>query len=447
MGLVQKIQVDEEEKSMNKMSAWLEEKLLPLGAKVNSIKFLRVVRSSMMPTIPFIIVGSMVLIILNFPFIEKVVPAAGLAFIADLLSPLTRTTMSLVALFLAFLVGYNYVKETEKTVADPVYCGLTTLIGFLCLTPFNLTVGKELVEGVIPTSYLGSSGMFVALVASYFVAMLYCFVFDKGLKIKLPDAVPPNVMSSFEALIPAGIALVAVCIVNYGLSLTSLGNIHNAFITILEQPLLAIGTGLPAILIGQGLAQLLWFLGIHGDQIVGSVMDPILTSAGLKNLEAFQANDPLPYIITDQFRALFMVIAFMSLVIAIVIVAKSSRMKNMGRISIFPAMFCISEPIVFGLPVVMNVMLFIPWIIVRPLFGLITYAFMYFGLCPYPTGAVVPWTTPPLLSGFLATNSIMGAVVQLICLIVGVLLFIPFVKAIDSKFRKEEEEHLEALEK
>lgn len=427
---------------MNKMSLWLEEKLLPIGVKVNSIKFLRVVRESMMPTIPFIIVGSMVLIILNFPFIEKVVPASAMTFLSNVLSPLTSTTMSLVALFLAFLVGYNYVNDTIDNKANPVYCGLTTLIGFFCLTPFTLTQGEEVVTGVIPTAYMGSSGMFIALVASYFVAKLYCWIFNKDIKIKMPDSVPPNVMSSFEALIPAGIALVTVCIVNYLFTLTPWGNIHDAFSAILERPLLAIGTGLPAILIGQTLAQLLWFLGIHGDQIVGSVMDPILQAASLKNAEAFQAGQELPFIITDQFRALFMVIGFMSLVIAVVIVAKSSNLKSIGKVSIVPAMFCISEPIVFGMPVIMNVTLFIPWLLVRPVFGIITYAFMYFGLCPYPTGAVVPWTTPPLLSGFLATNSIMGAVVQLICLVVGVLMFIPFVKIIDNKYRRDEEQAL-----
>lgn len=160
----------------------------------------------------------------------------------------------------------------------------------------------------------------------------------------------------------------------------------------------------------------------------------------MENLAAYNAHKTLPYIITQQFASLFVVIAFISLVIAIVIVSKSNRLKEVGKLSLIPACFCISEPIVFGLPIVMNVILLIPWIIVRPVFGLITYAFMYFGLCPAPTGVTLPWTTPPILSGFLATNSIMGAVVQIICLIIGVLIFIPFVKILDKTYRKEEAE-------
>lgn len=168
---------------MEKFSLWLEKKLLPFGVKINNIKFLRVVRESMMPTIPFIIVGSMVLIILNFPFIEKVVPASFLVFLSDVLSPLTQTTMSLVALFLAFLMGYNYVKTDVSNKANPIYCGLTTLIAFFVLTPFHVQVGEEIVDSVIPTTYMGSSGMFIALIASYFIAMLYCFIFNKDIKI------------------------------------------------------------------------------------------------------------------------------------------------------------------------------------------------------------------------------------------------------------------------
>ena len=427
---------------MEKMSLWLEEKLLPIGMKVNNIKFLRVIRGSMMPTIPFIIIGSIVLIILNFPFIEKVMPAVILTFLSDLLSPLTRTTMSLVGMFLAFLMGYNYVKETQETKANPVYCGLTTLIGFFCVTPFEILVGEEVVNGVIPTSYMGSSGMFIAIVVGYIVAMFYCKMFDRGLTIKLPDSVPPAILSSFEAIIPATISLLLPCVLNYLLSLTSFGNVYTAFTTLLAIPLLAIGTSLPALLIMQAAAQLLWFVGIHGDQIVGSVVGPILNNANLQNYEAYMAGTPRPYIVTYQMTEIFIQIAFISLVIAVIIVAKSKRMKSTGKLAVVPAMFCISEPIVFGLPVIMNVSLFIPWILVRPIFGLITYLFMYFGLCPYPTGVTLPWTTPPLLSGFLITESIMGAVVQLICLVVGVFLFLPFVKMIDKKFRQEEDEGL-----
>ena len=340
-------------------------------------------------------------------------------------------------MFLAFLMGYNYAK-TEEQKCEEVYAGITTLVAFLIVSPLSITVGEEVIGGVIPTTYMGSQGMFVALILCYLVAKVYCKILSSKLKIRLPDSVPPMVSSSFELLIPVISTLVLVCSINYCFTLTSFGNIHALVNEIIQKPLLLIGTGLPALLISQGLAQLLCFFGLHGDQIVGSVMDPILQTAGMENLSAYTAGDAVPYIITDQFRALFVMIAFMSLVIAILSVSKSNRLKGVGKVAVLPATFCISEPVVFGAPVVMNAMLFIPWVLSRPVFGLITWLFMKFGLCPYPTGVAIPWTTPPVLSGFLATNSIMGAVVQIICLAIGVLMFIPFVKMIDKTYHQEE---------
>lgn len=426
---------------MDKISVFLERKLLPVGMKLNSIRFLQVIKASMMPTIPFVIAGSFALIILNFPFISDIMPASIMQVLTDILSPITKTTLNLVGLLLSFLVGYNYSKQVYQE-GQPIYAGITSLIGFLTLTPLTMLVGEETVTNIVQLAHTGSKGMFVALIGGYLIAKLYCAIIKRGIKVKLPSSVPPMVSDSFESLIPAALTFLAVCLVNYGLTLTPFGNVHNLIGELLQKPLLAIGTGLPAILIAQFLAQLLWFLGLHGDQIVGSVFNPILQSADLENLSAYQNGDPLPYIVTDQFRALFVMIAFMSLVIAVIIVAKSEHLKGVGRVSSLPTLFCISEPIVFGIPVVMNVILFIPWVLSRPIFALISYMFMEFGLCPPPTGTVIPWTTPPILSGFLATNSIMGAVLQIICLVIGVLMFIPFVKILDNQFRKEEQPNI-----
>ena len=155
-------------------------------------------------------------------------------------------------------------------------------------------MGEEVIGGVIPTTYMGSQGMFVALILCYLVAKVYCKILSSKLKIRLPDSVPPMVSSSFESLIPVIITLVLVCSINYCFTLTSFGNIHALVNEIIQKPLLLIGTGLPALLISQGLAQLLWFFGLHGDQIVGSVMDPILQTAGMENLSAYTAGDAVP---------------------------------------------------------------------------------------------------------------------------------------------------------
>lgn len=422
---------------MDKFSKFLEEKLMPFGEKIEKNRFLTVIRMSMMPTIPFVISGSMVLIILNFPYISEWIPSAIMGEFKSILLPIFNATMTIIALFISFLVGYNYMSlkgDKEKA----VFSGLTTMSAFILVSPQSVIVNEVLIEGVIPTNLMGAQGMFVALLFSYIIAVVFSKLITSKLVIKMPSSVPPMVSNTFSSLIPLMLSLFFAALVNYLFSLTEYGNIHAFVSEIVQKPLMAIGTGLPALLISQFLIQLLWFFGLHGDQIVGTILEPILTTAGMENLTSYNKGDALPYIITQQFASLFVVIAFISLVLAIVIVGKSSRMKQMGKLTLVPAMFNISEPLVFGLPVVMNVMLFIPWVLVRPVFSLITWLFMKTGLCPAPTGVALPWTTPPILSGFLATNSIMGSIVQLICLAVGVLMFIPFVKMLDKSYVEEE---------
>ena len=125
---------------------------------------------------------------------------------------------------------------------------------------------------------------------------------------------------------------------------------------------------------------------------------------------------------------------FFSLVIALVLFAKKATAgAEIGKISVPAGIFNISEPVAFGLPVVLNVFILIPWVLVMVVFVISTYCFMRFGIVPRPTGVQIPWTTPPLISGFLATNSIMGALLQAFNLFIGVLIWLPFIRIINKQ--------------
>lgn len=422
---------------MDKLSNFLEKHLLPLGEKIENVKVLRVIRESMIPTTPFIIAGSVALIVLNFPFINEIIPLVIMDSLRSILVPIFDATMSIVALFLSYLIGYNYANNSGNR-ETPVFSGLTTLGVFVLMIPKSVIHEGIEVGGIIPMSYLGSIGIFVSLIVAYAAAVIYHNVNKSRFKIILPNGVPPMVINSFGSIIPIFATFLAASLVNVVLKMTIYNDIFNFVNVVLQQPLLKIGTGLTATLLAQALVQVLWFFGLHGDNIVGSIFDPVWTTAGLENLAAFETGNPLPYIITQQFVSLFVVIGFMSLVLAILITAKSTRLKETSKLTGVPAIFCISEPVVFGLPVVFNVSLFIPWVLVRPMFGLITYLAMKFSIVPAPTGVTIPWTTPPVISGILATNSIMGGVLQIVLLILGTLLFIPFVKMLDNQYVNEE---------
>lgn len=209
---------------------------------------------------------------------------------------------------------------------------------------------------------------------------------------------------------------------------------------VFQTPLMALGTSLPASIIIVVFIQALWFMGLHGQNIAGSVMTPIWNAAMIANLTAVQNGQSPQYIFTGQFFTGFIWMQFVSLIVACLISAKSEQLKAVGKLSVGSACFNISEPIVFGSPVVLNFMLLIPWIVTMAVYVLVTWGFMKSGLCPYPLGADIPWTTPPLISGWLITGSPMGAVVQIVNVIIGTCIYLPFVKMYDKQLVKQEQE-------
>lgn len=425
---------------MEKISGFLEKFLAPIGQRLATNKPLTIIRQSMMGLLPLTIAGSISLIIQYFPFIDKIISAEVMAQITDFLGMMSNATLSLVGLYLAGLIGYFYAKQEDN---EGIYGAIVSISSFLILTPFT---ADENFNSFIPMQWLGGQGLFVAM----FVGLLSGFIFNKLMAskatIKLPDSVPPMVSEPFKMLVPSLITFTIFCTIRYIFTFTSYGNIHAAIFTLLQQPLLSLGTTLPASIIVVVIIQLLWFLGLHGQNIVGAVMLPIWMSATVSNLTAVTNGEAPTYIFTNQFFSAFVWMQFFSLIIACLIGAKSAQLKSVGKLSVGAAVFNISEPIVFGAPVVTNVMLFIPWILVMVIYVLITWIFMKTGMCPLPTGADIPWTTPPLLSGYLSTGSIMGAVVQLINLAVGTLVYLPFVKIYDKQLLKQESEREEGNE-
>lgn len=430
---------------MKKLNAFLEKYLVPFGTYLAGNKYLQILRKAMLATMPLTIAGSVILIINSFPFIDYIVPAHVMNEVRELLGVISKVTLSIVALYLSGAISYYYAKHEDT---EPLFGLIVGISSFLILTPLSMKVEgvEEIIDKVIPMTWLGGQGLFVAIVTGFVAGKMFNGILKKDLTIKLPDSVPPMVAAPFRILIPAFITFLSFAVVRYGMTFTSYGDIHTLFFNILQQPLMNLGATLPAMIILVVFIQVMWFMGLHGQSITKAVMLPVWEAATFANLSATQAGLKPEYIFTTQFHDVFIPIQFTSLIIACLIVAKSSQLKSVSKLSIGSACFNISEPVVFGTPVVLNVMLLIPWVLVMVVFVLITWGAMYFGLCPYPTGAVIPWTTPPFISGFLATGSIMGAVIQLINFIVGTLIYIPFVKMYDKQLLKEEQADKENVE-
>lgn len=419
---------------MNKFQEKLEKVLMPMSVKLANNKILSIIRDAFIATLPLTIAGSLSLIIQYFPFIDQVVPADVMTQVITFLDAVSSATLSLIGLFLAGAIGYYYSKSENE---EPLFGIVIAISAFLVVTPMGWDEAGAF--AFIPLTWLGGQGLFTAMIIGFSSAIIYNKLIKSNFTIKLPDSVPPMVAEPFRALIPAFVTFIAMAIIRYGMSFTSFGDIHTFFFEFLQKPLMALGANLPASIIIVVFIQLLWFMGLHGQNIAGAVMNPIWTAAWVANLTAVQNGQAPEYIFTGHFFTGFIWMQFFSLVIACAFFAKSSQLKAVGKVSLGSACFNISEPIVFGTPVVLNFALLIPWVLTMVVFVLLTWGFMKSGLCPLPIGTDIPWTTPPLISGWLITGSPMGAVVQVINVVIGTFIYLPFVKMYDKQLVKQEQ--------
>ncbi|SER61432.1 PTS system, cellobiose-specific IIC component [Gracilibacillus ureilyticus] len=422
---------------MNKFMEFLENFLLPIADKLNNNRYLSALRDGFMVALPLIIFGSIFVVIANFPFLDKILSEDALAAYQNALGPASAATLSIMGIFVIIGIGYKLVEQYEL---DAIYGGVVALAAFLILTPQVL----EGVSGVIPTSTLGAQGMFLGIFTAFISAELYRFFVQKNWTIKMPPGVPGAVSRSFSALIPITLTLSVFLIIRIIFSYTPFETVQNFIYTVIQEPLTVLGSGLPATIVAVLLIQIFWFFGLHGQIIINSVFDPIWYALNDENLKAFQAGTELPNIVTKQFIDTFLVGMggsgmTLAVVILIFMIGRSRQLKELGKLGGPAGFFNVNEPIIFGLPIIMNPIIIIPWLLAPVVITVITYFAMAIGLVPPPAGIIVPWTTPPILSGFLATgNAWQGAVLQIFNLFVVGLIWWPFLKVLDKNYYETE---------
>ncbi len=421
--------------------------LIPIAGKLNNNRYLGVLRDAFMLAFPLTVFGSMVVVLLNLPFLDKFLSADTISTLSNTFGVAQSATMSIMTVFVVFGIGYYLSKSYD---VEAVFGGVVALASFLFLTPFVVeTANGEVVTGVLSLDRLGAKGMFLGMITAFVAGEIYRKIVQKDITIKMPAGVPPAVAKSFAALIPAFITLTVFLFINAIVVLAFETNLHDVIYSIIQKPLTGLGSGLIPTLIVVFLIQLLWFFGLHGQIILNSVMDPIWLSLSLENLEAFKAGEQVPHIISKTFMDTFTVGMggtgmTLAVVAAILVFVKSKQMKQVAKLGAAPGIFNVNEPIIFGLPIVMNPLILIPWIISPMVVVIFTYFVMKLGWVPAPTGVVVPWTVPIGFSGYLATNSIMGSLLQIANFFIVFAIWLPFLKVIDRVNLKKEEEEAKA---
>lgn len=406
-------------------------------------RHLNALKDGIILTMPLIIIGSFFLILGFLPipgYNEFMAGMFGDQWLTKLLYPVDAT-FNMMGLIAAFGIAYRL---AERYGLDAITAGAISLCAFLLATPFQVPFMGEgateavMVGGAIPVALMGSKGLFVAMILAIFSTEVYRFIVQKDIVIKMPDGVPPAVAKSFVALIPGFIVIASVWVVRLVVEYFGINSIHDIVTLVLGKPLGLLGGTLIGSVIAIGLVQLLWSAGLHGMNIVGGVMTPVWLQNTGENMEAFKAGEELPHIFTQQFFEIFVNVggsgATFGLVLLMLLWSKSKQMKELGKLSAGPGTFMINEPVVFGTPIVMNPLLVIPFFLAPIANVIMTYFAMDLGLVAKPAGVAIPWTTPPIIGGFLATGGhISGGVMQLVNIVVGFFIYLPFFKIWDKQ--------------
>ena len=425
----------------DKFNVFLEEKFMPVAAKLGNQKHIQAIRDGLILSMPLTIAGSIFLILAFLPisgYYEFMAGIFGDAWMGKVLYPV-RATFDIMAIFGCIGVSYRL---AEKNKVDCLSSVALALMTFMILTPFKVSFMNNTVEA-IPLMYTGSAGLFGAIISSIISVEIYSWFIRKNIVIKMPENVPPAVAKSFVALIPTLALMIGTLIVRLILENTGLQNIHELLKVILTTPLKTLVGSWWGLAIITAIIQLFWIAGLHGSTIILGMIGPVLGLLGDQNRLAYEVGAEIPNIIGGPFFDLFISIGggggTFALAFLLAFVSKSKQLKEIGKISVGAACFNINEPIIFGLPIVMNPYLIIPFFITPILTGLIGYFSIAIGILPKLPGISIPWTTPPLISGYLGSiGSFRYVILQVILILIGMIIYLPFFKAFDKKMLEEE---------
>lgn len=411
---------------MSNFTDFLDQKISAPMARLSEQRHLLAIRDGVVSALPFIIVGSFFLLVAMPPLPESWAFTQWAAEnVAEILIPY-RMTMFIMSLYVAFGIGYNLAQSYK---VDPLTGGQIAVASLLLtITPTAL----EELGFVMPMEYLGGSGLFVTIIVSIISVEIFRFCKQREITISLPEAVPSSVSRSFEALIPVTIVILLMTLITVVFGI----NLH-MIVEKLAAPIIKAGDSLFGVLIPVFLITFFWSFGIHGVSVVGSVARPVWEVYFLNNGEAAAAGEALPHVAPEPLYQWFIWIggsgATLGLVLAMLVFARSKYLKNISRTAIVPSIFNINEPVIFGVPIVLNPILIIPFVITPLVTATISYFATNVGLIT-ATFIKPPWTLPAPIGAYLATGGDWRAVILVfINIFISFMIYLPFFRIYDRR--------------
>ncbi|EIN5958587.1 PTS sugar transporter subunit IIC [Vibrio cholerae] len=415
----------------------VEKHIAPIAAKVGNQPHVRAMRDGFIVAMPFIIVGSFILIFAFPPFAEDTTNVFGRVWLNfatthfDIIMMPFNMSMGIMTIFVSLGVAYSLAKAYKM---DGITSAVLSLMSFLL-------VAAPAKEDGLSMAHMGGTGIFTAVMCAFFAVELYRFMKKHNITIRMPEQVPPAIARSFEVLLP----VLAIFLTLYPLSLfvqAEYGMLIPDAVMAMFKPLISASNTLPAIIGALLVCQLLWFAGIHGAAIVVGLLSPIFLTNISANIDAFVTGQPVPNIFTQPFWDFYIFIGGSGATLALVILmsfSRSAHLKSIGRMSAVPGFFQINEPVIFGSPVVMNPILFLPFVFAPVINATIAYFAIQLGFVGMGV-ATTPWTTPAIIGASWGSGWTFTPVLLVVgLLILDLLIYLPFFKMFEKQVLEQEQ--------
>ncbi|MCD5002664.1 PTS sugar transporter subunit IIC [Enterococcus saccharolyticus] len=471
---------------MEALSGWLERHVLPIAAKIGSQKHLVALRDAFIGMLPVTMAGAIAVLLNAFvrDFPGEYIKSGplfnaetGTNVITEFFQPLIGVnglvwtgTLAIMAVVFAASLGYNIAKAYN---VDPLSGAIVSLSAFIMGIPQSAstllslpvdTLSPELIKtfteaggtisdiadpitgeivnqgvtaggwGYFPFSaYMGGTGLFTAMIFGFISVVIFAKLMNKNIIIKMPDSVPPAVAKAFAAIIPGVVGLFVSGTIYFLFEKFVGMPLIDWIAESIQKPLLGLSQGYLAVLIIVLLVHLLWFFGLHGTNIMAPVLQSIYGVAMVENTNAYQVGDKIPYQwVAGSFEAFVWpggAGVTLMLLVAVLIFSKRADHKTIGKLALGPGVFNINEPIMFGLPIVLNPLFMIPFILAPIATATIAFFATMAGLVS-PVVVNVIWVMPAGLSGFLATGGDWRAIVlTIVNLAMALAIWTPFILA------------------
>lgn len=429
---------------MDKFINFIESKIAPMANKISRQKYVQAVVNSFLTLIPFFTIGSFALILIEPPVDYTTLEPGfmqsffrGWASLATVTGPFLgyvfNVTMGLIALWLAVGIGFFLSKEYKMNTLLPI---VVTTASFIIAATMNA-------EGTFSMDYFGGTGLFTCILIGLLSFELYRFLVNKKIGYISMEGmgVPPALSDSLGNLAPVAIVLLVVSLISYVVLLLTGSGIPD-LMTIIMTPIVTAVDSVWGVLILSLLVMVLWWFGIH-DTVITGPMTAFLAANFMANASAYAAGTAgteLPYILTEPFWWTFMAIGGSGATMGLAILcnfSKSKQIKTIGKLAVVPALFNINEPIIFGLPMMYNPTMLIPFIFVMPMNGLITYFCMNAGIVGR-TFANPSWNMFCPVGALISTMDVKALILVLFLIVLDTVIYFPFFKVYEKQKLAEE---------